>query len=360
MHADRDWNKDDGNERPSGWRRFFMPGDNPLGWSVQFLRVAGVTVKAHILFLMYVVFTLLSAAMTQGGPSLPFVAMGLVCLFGSVLLHEFGHIFACRFVKGEADEILMWPLGGLAMCRPPHTWQANLITTLGGPLVNLLLMVPTGLAVVAMGGGLSALVFNPFDPVKGLVSFQLAITGGPDWVVYCKMTVWWLYYTNLVLLAFNMLLPMFPMDGGRVLQALVWAKRGYRTSMKVAAMTGLAMAMVVATLALTQERASMLLGIALFGGFTCWQELQRLKFAEAAGEEEPESPYAASLRRSRDEEAAEERRTREIKRQREDEERHQQELDRILAKISREGMGSLTRSEKKFLEQDTTRRRTAR
>src|SRR5205085_318874 len=65
-------------------------------------------------------------------------------LFVSVLLHEFGHCFGARLVDGEANEVLLWPLGGLANCDVPHTPRANFITAAAGPLVNLLLCVLAG------------------------------------------------------------------------------------------------------------------------------------------------------------------------------------------------------------------------
>src|SRR5205807_4989903 len=76
------------------------------------------------------------------------IAAGLIALlFLSVLLHEFGHCFGARFVDGDAHEILLWPLGGLAYVEVPHTPRANFITTLAGPLVNLLLCVISGLVL---------------------------------------------------------------------------------------------------------------------------------------------------------------------------------------------------------------------
>src|SRR5207244_5592755 len=65
------------------------------------------------------------------------LVMGL--LFFSVLLHEFGHCFAARSVNGDAQEVLLWPLGGLANVEVPHTPRANLIVAAGGPAVNLVL-----------------------------------------------------------------------------------------------------------------------------------------------------------------------------------------------------------------------------
>src|SRR5687768_14584198 len=87
-------------------------------------------------------------AFREGAPpgSWQDAAMLMGLLFLSVLLHEFGHCFAARYMDGEADEILLWPLGGLAMCRSlPHTPLAHFVVAAGGPLVTL------GLCLISAG-----------------------------------------------------------------------------------------------------------------------------------------------------------------------------------------------------------------
>src|SRR5260370_802763 len=65
-------------------------------------------------------------------------AMLMGLMFLSILIHEFGHCFAARFMDGESDEILMWPVGGLAFAKSlPHTWIANLVFAAGGPLMDM-------------------------------------------------------------------------------------------------------------------------------------------------------------------------------------------------------------------------------
>ncbi|MCH7765652.1 MAG: M50 family metallopeptidase [Acidobacteria bacterium] len=59
--------------------------------------------------------------------------MTAAILFVVVLVHEFGHCFGARYTGGEADEILIWPLGGLAYASPPHNAKAHMITTVAGP-----------------------------------------------------------------------------------------------------------------------------------------------------------------------------------------------------------------------------------
>ncbi len=372
MYEDRDYSRSS-SQRPGAWRSLIPRAGNLLDWALPVARVFGVTVRLHLFFLVFIVLQLAVAGFSSGGLGIQFVAMGLICLFTSVLIHEFGHVFACRAVGGQADDVLLWPLGGLASCRPPHTWKASLATTLGGPLVHPLLMVPSVLIILALGGDSACLIFNPFEPGRALGAFlaSTSVPGTSELVSLLKTSVWWFYYTNLVLFCFNMLLPMFPMDAGRVLQEVLWSRIGYRRSMKIAASVGLGVAGVVGVYGLIGSEMG-LFTLALFAGHQCWQELQRLRFQDAAALEDARSgggfvqdpAYAAALaeqqRADREEESGRERRKRELARQREEAAKHQDELDRILAKISREGMAALTRSEKKFLEQDTTRRREAR
>src|SRR5207244_131282 len=81
-----------------------------------------------------------------------------VLLFVSVLLHEFGHCYGARLMDGDANEVLLWPLGGLAAVDVPHTPKANFITAAAGPAVNLLLCIAAGLALV------SCSLVPSFDP----------------------------------------------------------------------------------------------------------------------------------------------------------------------------------------------------
>ena len=112
---------------------------DPMSWSIPLFRAFGIQVKLHILYII-ITLAMLLRVYTQSsskGHLAEFALIWVVMLFVIVLLHEFGHCFAARKVDGEADEILMWPLGGLAYCNVPHTPRANLITTAGGPLVNV-------------------------------------------------------------------------------------------------------------------------------------------------------------------------------------------------------------------------------
>ncbi len=324
---------------PRGWLgRVFGDGDNPMRWALPLYRLWGITVKLHLIFILFVLIRLITA----GSPSsLGFIytAIMLVIVFGLVLLHEYGHCFACRWVEGEADEIMLWPLGGLAYCRPPHQWKAELITVLGGPGVNAVLLVPLGVLSIVVNGGWEYAIFNPFVP------------NWPRGGVF-ENTVFMLHYINLVLLLFNMLVPMYPMDSGRIVQCLMWRKIGYEKSLWISCNIGVGAAIALAAVAFAADEM-LLLGIALFGGFTCWQQKQGLKMMGF------EPQYAAAY------EAAEQIQKRKgptrsqlsaIKKRQEEEAR----VEKLLAKIAQQGMASLSPRERKFLDRVSQKKRQGR
>lgn len=324
---------------PRGWLgRVFGDGDNPMRWALPLYRLWGITVKLHVIFLIFIAIELIRTASPNSIGFWPAVIM-LLAVFGLVLLHEYGHCFACRGVQGEADEIMLWPLGGLAYCRPPHHWKSELITVLGGPGVNVVLLPILGGLVYLVTNEWRYVVFNPFNPVWP--------QGG-----YLEMTVFLLHFVNLVLLGFNMLVPMYPMDAGRVVHCLMWRKIGYEKSLWISCNIGFGAAVVLLVVAFAFGQM-LLLAIALFGGITCWQQKQSLKMMGF------EPQYAAAY------EAAEQSQKREgpsrsqlsaIKKRQEEEAR----VEKLLAKIAQQGMGSLSPRERKFLDRVSQKKRQGR
>ncbi len=71
--------------------------------------------------------------------SIAFNILEYLSLFLIVLLHEFGHALACRQVGGTANQIVLWPLGGVAYVNPPPRPGATLWSIVAGPLVNVVL-----------------------------------------------------------------------------------------------------------------------------------------------------------------------------------------------------------------------------
>ena len=136
-------------------------------------------------------------------------------LFLIVMLHEFGHAFACRQVGGIANRIVLWPLGGIAYVQPPQRPGAMLWSIAAGPLVNVVLM-PILFALVMMSSVLELSQSTP-DAHKFLVMVA---------------------FINGVLLVFN-LLPIYPLDGGQILRSLLWFWVGRARSLMATSIIGM-------------------------------------------------------------------------------------------------------------------------
>lgn len=338
--------------KPGGnWGGIRPSYDNPLTWSVPIGRVLGIEVRIHLFFLIFMLVQLGWSLSPDQGHSVSFAlgitAMLLGVLFMVVLLHEFGHCLACRAAGGTADEILMWPLGGLAFCAPPHRWKAHFVTVIGGPLVNVaicLILVPV-LGVLS-GTWWGVALPNPFS-LSGLhdqaVSSSLWLTA-----------LFLLHWVSLALLLFN-LLPMFPLDGGRLIQALLWARIGYVPATRLAVRAGYVGAIILFIFGAVMG-LFMLCGVAIFGGIVCYTTNRQLDFTEEfMGDEEMAGFTLAddtpAQRRRAEREAAK------IAGAVEAEALRAREVDRILAKIQERGVGSLNWREKRFLRRETRRKR---
>ncbi len=184
--------------------------------------------------------------------------IGLVFVFlffGSILLHEFGHALAARWCDGEATDILLWPLGGLAFVRPAFNPTAHLITTVAGPFVTLVLW----------------LIFSGLTHLLG----NLAGVPGPMFDVCSSLSRW-----NLRLLLFN-LIPAFPMDGGRILRDALW----HFLRAETATVVSVWISRIIAGIALVWAALNsqyMLIFMALFIFWEASREQQMLAF-EASG-----------------------------------------------------------------------------
>ena len=179
--------------------------------SFRLFRIAGIEVFLHFSWFLIAAYQLTSR---QHGYRSPFWAVyEYIALFGIVLLHEFGHALACRQTGGSADRIMLWPLGGIAFVSPPPRPGAHLWSIAAGPLVNLLLV-----------------------PVFEIVRLIADQTG---WSSDAYRLVIMMRYINLALLIFN-LLPIYPLDGGQLLRALLWFPFGPIRSLQVATVIGFA------------------------------------------------------------------------------------------------------------------------
>ena len=175
-------------------------------------RIAGIDLYLHWSWFVVAVYEIGSRATVYSTPI--WMVLEYLTLFGIVLLHEMGHALACRQVGGQANLIVLWPLGGVAYVAPPQRPGATLWSIAAGPLVNVALM-----PVLYMLWKLN----TPMDPLAPV----------PDVFKYFER----IWYTNCVLLAFN-LLPIYPLDGGQIVRSLLWFVVGRAHSLLVASMLG--------------------------------------------------------------------------------------------------------------------------
>lgn len=317
--------------RFGGFARLFGEGEPWLRWGVPVGRLMGVTVRVHWVFLVLiiagVIFTL---PHNQSG--IGFRLPVLFALLVLVLLHELGHVVACRSTDGEADEIILWPLGGLGGTRPTHGWEPELKTALGGPVVNALLMPLLGGSLFMLTSSWSVAIPNPLDLWRS--TYDLTVSDGttPWWLV----GLWSLHAANTLLLMFNLLVPMLPLDAGRIVQCLIWRKSGYHRSLWLSAHVGLVAAVVLVALGVVFEDGKLLIAIGAFGAAVCWAERRRIQFL-AGDDPVLDAPPPAE--------------------ETDDPEPDQAELDRILEKISEVGMGGLSGRERRVLKRATRRSR---
>ncbi len=343
------------------------PLDNPLNWSFKVGRLFAIDIRVHIVFVLCAVLLVwLEIPRADSGVSwsLGSVLLKVLGMYGAlfliVLLHEFGHCYGARRTGGEAHEILMWPLGGLAMVMPPHRANAHLITTIAGPMVNVLICLLCAVVLVFWVGGFGAVPWNPLHPFTP-VSSATALTSGQSWLATTFGLSYFIFLINLA--------PVFPFDGGRIVQATLWRKMGFERSMAIATGTGMVGAIVIGLIALFIEESFILLGIAVFGYATCWQQRRILRevgpaafgdegggmfggyrFGSGGDEAEAEPGFFERRRRQKAERKAD--------RERLELERHCRTVEEILRKVSATGIDSLTPQERRTLEEETRRQRT--
>jgi Zn-dependent protease len=211
--------------------------------SLRLFRFAGIQVYLHWSWFLVAAYELSSR--TSHYTSFYWNGLEYVSLFAIVLLHEFGHSLACRQVGGQADQIVLWPLGGVAYVNPPSRPGATLWSIAAGPLVNAVLFpIFSGLLVVSQQFGWAAAWPN-------LGAFLGA-----------------LWFINGLLLVFN-LLPVYPLDGGQILRSLLWFAMGRARSLAIATYIGFVGGAVLLVVALYKQETWIVI-MALFMLFNCW------------------------------------------------------------------------------------------
>ena len=192
--------------------------------SLKIASISGIEVRIHITFLLFLAWIWFSYYEIAGASGATQGVLFILALFACVLLHEFGHAFAARAFGIQTPDITLLPIGGVARLSriPDEPWQ-ELAVAVAGPLVNV---------VIA-----AALIFvvheaAPFDQLESIENPRIELLAK-------------LASVNIVLVLFN-LIPAFPMDGGRVLRAILAMAMPYSRATWIAARIGQVLAICLA------------------------------------------------------------------------------------------------------------------
>jgi Zn-dependent protease len=233
----------------------------------------GIGIYLHWSFLLLPAWVLFATWGILGPQMIVFLLAMVAAIFGCVVLHELGHALMARQFGIPTRDITLYPIGGVArlerMSERPHE---ELLIALGGPAVNIIIAIALGLVLA-----LSGTVFS----WRGLLQ---SMPGG---------FLLSLLAANLMLALFN-LLPAFPMDGGRVLRALLSVGLGRRQATEIAVYLGAAIAVLLAVAVIVGSANDVpwlsnpiLIVVAGFVFFAGQQELRAVRRRRLVRGEEP-------------------------------------------------------------------------
>lgn len=229
-----------------------------MGWSISLGRIAGTEVRIHLTFFLLIAWFAISAGSRGGQAASVEAVVFILAVFACVLAHEFGHVLTARRFGIGTRDITLLPIGGVASIeRMPEKPSQELLIALAGPAVNVVIAF---LLFGVFGARLDA------ERIAAVVEDQKI-----DFVTRLALV-------NVMLVVFN-LIPAFPMDGGRVLRALLSYRLDRAQATRIAAGIGQAVAFGLGFLGLFGN--PMLLFIALFVFLAASHESYAVELSEA-------------------------------------------------------------------------------
>jgi len=319
-----------------------------MNWSFKLFTIFGIPVRMHWTLPLFMAGEILSSMNVHGGDALKYTAGAMVLLWVQVLTHELGHCWGAWRVGEHAEQILLWPLGGLAYVGHTEDPGRDWIITIAGPAVTILWGFVSAGALLAMGYALSWDALNPFGSwwPAGAVDYVPVMLA-----INLKMSV--------VLAAFNLLVPAFPLDGCRLMMAWLTLRMGRGPAMRITGILGVISGIVIALLGFYKSSfLTVLMGIwvAIQSATLYGQAAQATEYGESTYSgrgyvirPEPKEGFFQRRRRLKRERA--------LARRDEEEAELRRRVDELLDKVNRVGMANLSPSERKALEDASSRLR---
>lgn len=226
-----------------------------MAWSFRVLTVAGTQVRIHVTFLLLLAWFGAVQWMRAGPQAAASAVLFIALLFLCVLLHEFGHVFAARRYGIRTPDITLLPIGGLASLeRIPEKPGQEFVISLAGPAVNVVIAFVL-VVLVGVRVGTADIDFLE-DPGANLMARIAA--------------------ANIMLVAFN-LIPAFPMDGGRVLRALLAMRLGFVRATRLAASIGQGFAILLGFIGLLGNPLLILIAVFVYLAATAESQLVEMR-----------------------------------------------------------------------------------
>jgi len=228
-----------------------------LGWSINLFRIRGIQLAVHASFFLLLAWVANDGWRSAGAAGLGWSVVTLLAFFGCVVLHELGHSLTAIHFGIGVRRILLMPIGGMAEFDSiPRQPARELLITLAGPAVNFV--------------------------IAGLLWFVIRTFGDEVTLYSLDGFIYQIFFANLVMGIFN-LLPAFPMDGGRILRALLAWRMSYLRATRFAATVGKVICVLGAGVALWSNHwlLAVLFAFIFFAGEAEYRAVQRREIEDA-------------------------------------------------------------------------------
>ena len=239
-----------------------------MNWSIPLLRVRGIAIKVHVTFaLIFVWAAYYWGIRTDSGlQGALFGVVATLLLFVCVTLHELGHAVVAQRYGIEVQDITLLPIGGVARIELPDNPKQELWIALAGPAVNVAIAALLIAAGAVLRATSLAMPANLTDTMRSA-----------EW----SGLLAYLTLANIALVLFNAI-PAFPLDGGRVLRALLALRTDYRRATRIAVSVGQALAFVLGLVGFASGDFFLIV-IAIFVWFGASAEWQQVAIDDVLG-----------------------------------------------------------------------------